>query len=213
MALQTLLLLFGISTAASVDSFSAVLAYSAAGIRIPARSLWALGLISGGLLGGSILAGSCLGELNAAAQTAGALLLILLGAIRLAGDWLRRFAARLAEQGPYTFSAWDLRFILSVYLDPVQADTDRSGELTLREAVLLAVVLSLDGIATGLGVGPGLESAWQAVPVSMLCSLLAVWAARFAGQRLQKQAAAVPEGAGAALLILLGLFRLAGHAA
>ena len=133
MALQTLLLLFGISAAASVDSFSAVLAYSAAGIRIPSRSLWALGLISGGLLGGSILAGSCLGELNAAVQTAGALLLILLGAIRLAGDWLRRFAARLAVQGPYTFSAWDLRFILSVYLDPVQADTDRSGELTLRE--------------------------------------------------------------------------------
>ena len=66
MALQTLLLLFGISAAASGDSFSAVLAYSAAGIRIPARSLWALGLISGGLLGGSILAGSCLGELNAA---------------------------------------------------------------------------------------------------------------------------------------------------
>ena len=111
MALQTLLLLFGISAAASVDSFSAVLAYSAAGIRIPARSLWALGLISGGLLGGSILAGSCLGELNAAVQTAGALLLILLGAIRLAGDWLRRFAARLAVQGPYTFSAWDLSLI------------------------------------------------------------------------------------------------------
>ena len=58
MELQSLLILFGISAAASMDSFSAVLAYSAAGIHIPPRSVWTLGLVSGGLLGLSVLAGS-----------------------------------------------------------------------------------------------------------------------------------------------------------
>ena len=53
--------------------------------------------------------------------------MILLGAGKLAGSWLRSLAARLAEQGPYTFSAWDLRFMLSVYADPTRADADRVG--------------------------------------------------------------------------------------
>ena len=141
MELQSLLILFGISAAASMDSFSAVLAYSAAGIHIPPRSVWTLGLVSGGLLGLSVLAGSRLGALGAVAQIAGAVLLILLGAGKLAGSWLRSLAARLAEQGPYTFSAWDLRFMLSVYADPTRADADRSGDLTVREAALLAAVL------------------------------------------------------------------------
>lgn len=122
MELQSLLILFGISAAASMDSFSAVLAYSAAGIHIPPRSVWTLGLVSGGLLGLSVLAGSRLGALGAVAQIAGAVLLILLGAGKLAGSWLRSLAARLAEQGPYTFSAWDLRFMLSVYADPTRAE-------------------------------------------------------------------------------------------
>lgn len=186
MELQSLLILFGISAAASMDSFSAVLAYSAAGIHIPPRSVWTLGLVSGGLLGLSVLAGSRLGALGAVAQIAGAVLLILLGAGKLAGSWLRSLAARLAEQGPYTFSAWDLRFMLSVYADPTRADADRSGDLTVREAALLAAVLSVDGIATGLGAGPGLELAWAAVPVAVLCSLLAV----VAGPVLRASAAA-----------------------
>ena len=186
MELQSLLILFGISAAASMDSFSAVLAYSAAGIHIPPRSVWTLGLVSGGLLGLSVLAGSRLGALGAVAQIAGAVLLILLGAGKLAGSWLRSLAARLAEQGPYTFSAWDLRFMLSVYADPTRADADRSGDLTVREAALLAAVLSVDGIATGLGAGPGLELAWAAVPVAVLSA--------GGGSRTVLRASAAAEG-------------------
>lgn len=212
MELQSLLILFGISAAASMDSFSAVLAYSAAGIHIPPRSVWTLGLVSGGLLGLSVLAGSRLGALGAVAQLAGAVLLILLGAGKLAGSWLRSLAARLAEQGPYTFSAWDLRFMLSVYADPTRADADRSGDLTVREAALLAAVLSVDGIATGLGAGPGLETAWAAVPVAVLCSLLAVVAGQRSGHLLRQKASVTPDSLGAALLVLMGLIRLAGQA-
>ena len=121
-------------------------------------------------------------------------------------------AARLAEQGPYTFSAWDLRFMLSVYADPTRADADRSGDLTVREAALLAAVLSVDGIATGLGAGPGLELAWAAVPVAVLCSLLAVVAGQCSGHLLRQKASVTPDSLGAALLVLMGLIRLAGQA-
>ena len=140
------------------------------------------------------------------------LLHILLGAVKLAGSWLRGLAARLAEQGPYTFSAWDLRFMLSVYADPTRADADRSGDLTVREAALLAAVLSVDGIATGLGAGPGLELAWAAVPVAVLCSLLAVVAGQCSGHLLRQKASVTPDSLGAALLVLMGLIRLAGQA-
>lgn len=171
-----------------------------------------LGLVSGGLLGLSVLVGSRLGALGAVAQITGAVLLILLGAGKLAGSWLRSLAARLAEQGPYTFSAWDLRFMLSVYADPTRADADRSGDLTVREAALLAAVLSVDGIATGLGRVRVLELAWLAVPVAVLCSLLAVVAGQCSGHLLRQKASVTPDSLGAALLVLMGLIRLAGQA-
>ena len=160
MELQSLLILFGISAAASMDSFSAVLAYSAAGIHIPPRSVWTLGLVSGGLLGLSVLAGSRLGALGAAAQIAGAVLLILLGAGKLAGSWLRSLAARLAEQGPYTFSAWDLRFMRSVYADPTPSGRPRCWQRGWRWTAL----------PRGWGRGrvwkrPGLLCRWQCCAV------------------------------------------------
>ena len=212
MELKPFLILLGISAAASVDSFSAVLAYSAAGIRIPVQSAWALGLVSGGLLGLSAVIGSRLGELGGMVQTAGALLLVLLGTVKLAGSWLRKLADRLAERGPYTFSAWDLRFMLSVYADPTRADADCSGDLTVREAVTLAVVLSADGIATGLGAGPGLEQAWAALPIAIFCSLLAVAAGQRSGRALRSSLPMKPDSIGALLLMAMGMLRLAGQA-
>lgn len=100
MELQSLLILFGISAAASMDSFSAVLAYSAAGIHIPPRSVWTLGLVSGGLLGLSVLVGSRLGALGAVAQITGAVLLILLGARQAGGELAAEPGCPAGRTGP-----------------------------------------------------------------------------------------------------------------
>lgn len=138
-----------------MDSFSAVLAYSAAGIHIPPRSVWTLGLVSGGLLGLSVLVGSRLGALGAVAQIAGAVLLILLGAGKLAGSWLRSLAARLAEQGPYTFSAWDLRFMLSVYADPTRPMRTAPAISPSGRQLCWQRCCRWTALATGLGAGSG----------------------------------------------------------
>lgn len=138
-----------------MDSFSAVLAYSAAGIHIPPRSVWTLDWSAAACWDCRCWRAAGWEPWALWLQIAGAVLLILLGAGKLAGSWLRSLAARLAEQGPYTFSAWDLRFMLSVYADPTRADADRSGDLTVREAALLAAVLSVDGHCHRLGGGSG----------------------------------------------------------
>lgn len=51
------------------------------------------------------------------------------------------------------FSMFSLNFILNIYADPEDADTDSSRDLSPREAVSLAIALSLDGLAVGFGAG------------------------------------------------------------
>lgn len=51
------------------------------------------------------------------------------------------------------FSMFSLNFNLNIYADPEDADTDSSRDLSPREAVSLAIALSLDGLAVGFGAG------------------------------------------------------------
>lgn len=140
------------------------------------------------------------------------MLLILLGAGKLAGSWLRSLAARLAEQGPYTFSAWDLRFMLSVYADPTRADADApvispSGRQLCWQRCCRWTALPLVWGRVRVWKRP-----WAAVPVAVLCSLLAVVAGQRSGHLLRQKASVTPDSLGAALLVLMGMIRLAGQA-
>ena len=49
----------------------------------------------------------------------------------------------------------NFRFVLSVYADPENADTDDSRSISPKEALSLATALSLDGAAAGFGAALG----------------------------------------------------------
>ena len=50
-----------------------------------------------------------------------------------------------------TFKVFDFKFVLEIYANETKADYDKSKTLTLKEAVYLAVALSLDSLAVGFG--------------------------------------------------------------
>ena len=49
------------------------------------------------------------------------------------------------------FSFLNFKFILNLYANPEDADIDSSKILSIREAIALAISLSLDGLAVGFG--------------------------------------------------------------
>lgn len=157
MGAKELLWALALAAALSGDSFAAGLGLGAQGIRVPLASA----LLVAGLGTGCLAAGIGLGRLAgpalpaAAAKTAGALLLLALGAFKAGESGLKLALRRRGGRGSVRFALGGLRFLLDVYASPARADRDRSKRLSAGEALGLGAGLSADGLAAGLSLGLG----------------------------------------------------------
>ena len=176
--------LLAVTAVASLDAFSAAFAYSASGIRVPLSSLSVIAGICGIVTGLAFGAGGLLGQYDRIFQQAGSYLLLVLGLLKLAEGYMKHRISQMPLRQEISFSALDIRFILAVYADPVQADADSSGSLTAREAIAVALALSADGFLSGLGYGLGGLPVLLAVLAAVGINLLFLLAGRAMGQRL-----------------------------
>ena len=124
-------------TALSVDAFCGQLFPMAPNhIRIPLRSVaFVSGILqrdAGGFPAGSrVLALTCRGQPSVLCF----LLLAGLGIVKIFDSSLKALIRRHRDlHKEWQFSAFHLRVILNIYANPEQADQDRSGSLSLREA-------------------------------------------------------------------------------
>lgn len=142
--------------ALSIDAFVASLAYGADRIKIPILSAGALSLVSAMILLLSMIGGSLISALLPEEATTFICfgLLFLLGISRFCEGLIKDFLKKHSNhiQG-ITFKCWDFHFIMDIYMDNTKADQDHSKELSIKEALSLGIVLSLDGIAAGFGSG------------------------------------------------------------
>ncbi|MCL2048546.1 MAG: manganese efflux pump [Defluviitaleaceae bacterium] len=156
-----------LATSLSVDALTAGFAYGSTKIKIPMLSVQVINLICCGVIGAAMLLGGLLKPLmpeNFAPWVAFVILLIM-GIIKLL-DGLIKACIRRYTQKEFSFSVSNVKFILHLYANPEAADADVSADLSPREAVMLAIPLSLDGMAVGFaavlaGISPWALLAWS----------------------------------------------------
>ena len=68
-----------------------------------------------------------------------------------------------------SFEYSGISFVLDIYLDETKADADNSKLLSLKEALYLAVALSIDSLASGFALGISIV---QPLPVLVISSFL-----------------------------------------
>jgi len=143
----TTLVLFGF--ALSVDSFGAGLAYGLKQIRMPVSSLLTIGFLSTVAVAISGALGNLVAFATPAfvAETAGGILLILIGLCLLCQT------TRGARERVFQLRIPPLGMVVQVLFEPLHADLDRSGTLSLREAGLLGLALAMDSFAAGFALG------------------------------------------------------------
>lgn len=175
--------------ALSIDAFVASLAYGTDRIKIPIRSAVALSTVSAFILLVAMACGSFISTLLPPYVTTALcfVLLFLLGVTRfcegLIKDVLKKHANHVEG---ITFKCWDFHFILDIYMDSTKADQDHSKVLSIKEALSLGVVLSLDGIAAGFGSGL-VEAPYMAtLIIALIVGVMAILAGSHIGERIAK---------------------------
>lgn len=198
-------------TALSIDAFVASIAYGTNKIKIPFLSVVTINIVCSALLGISLYLGSIVGELVPGNLMGyiGIVILLILGIYQLFEGVIKNLIHRhLEKDKKVNFQLFDFKFVLEVYVDEIKADFDQSRRLNAKEALALAVALSMDGLAAGFGTALGNINYAQVLLASLIFHMGAVWLGVWVGGKLAQRTKVNMSWASGTILILLAFFRL-----
>jgi len=190
----------------SLDALAVSFAYGCKKIKIPPLSALIINLICVGVLGLAILFGAAIGPFIPA-WVAGWLsfsILLIIGIVKLLDSITKSLIRKYSQfSREVNLSLLNFKFLIRLYADPEEADIDVSRCLDPREAVLLAIPISLDGFAVGFSAALLGFNGWAIVVFSLLATGLAL---RLGSALGNKTAAKLPYNvswlAGAILIVL-----------
>ena len=154
MSLLAVLPAAAIAISVSIDAFAASFAYGCKKIKIPMLSALTINLICTVVIGLSFLFGTILVQYIPEWLAVGLSfsILLILGLVKLFDSITKSIIRKHTQfNKEINLSVFNLKLVMRLYADPEAADVDASKSISPREAVALAVSLSLDGLAVGLG--------------------------------------------------------------
>lgn len=200
-----------IASALSMDAFVASFAYGSNKIKIPMLSIQVINFVCSSILAISLLVGSLVRQYIPPRLTVAICfaILFLLGVVKLLDSITKSVIRKYNNLNKeIKFSMLNLKFILYLYADPVEADVDASKLISPAEAASLAIALSLDGLAVGFGAALGSIN----IPAVILCSLvtgtLAVILGCYVGDKVARKLPFDLSWLSGVLLISLAVMKL-----
>ncbi|WIV13333.1 sporulation membrane protein YtaF [Proteiniborus sp. MB09-C3] len=205
--LEALLLVIALS----LDAFVASIAYGTSKIKIPISSVAVISTICSFILAISLFLGSILKMVlpNRFATTISFIALMLLGIYYLL-EGIVKANLRKSESSNkrIKFRFADMQLVLDIYLDETRADLDNSKNLNPREALYLAIALSIDSLAVGFASSLGEVNYILAILFSLVAGAIAILAGLFLGRKLAETAKINLSWLSGALLLVLAILKL-----
>lgn len=219
--------MFIMAFAVSLDSFGVGLTYGLRKIRIPIFSLLVISCLSGLmiLLAIQIGSGLLLFLPSSVAKILGGLILIAIGAWTIYHLFVQKEkddhgdqrqvddrqsdASILPETDVITIEMKRLGILIQILKTPSKADIDKSGEISMAEAAVLGLALSLDAFGAGIGAALiGLPSFLTALSIAV-CSFLflyfgVLFGKTFSSIKIFQKLSFLPG----VMLIILGLSKI-----
>ncbi len=196
-------------TALCVDSFVASFGYGANKIKIPTVCALIINGICTLFLGISLLAGSLMKDVlnKESASIICFVVLLFMGLIKLCDSYIKSYI-RKHKKMEKQFKLSNLNFIFSIYADPEVADADHSRTLSPAEAVLLAIAMSLDGLAVGVGAALSGISPLFTILMSLCIGFVALLFGSFLGRKVSDKMMKDITWLGGILLIAVAVMKL-----
>ncbi|MCF0148643.1 MAG: sporulation membrane protein YtaF [Clostridium sp.] len=205
--LEVLLLVLSVS----IDSFIASISYGSSKIRIPLISALIVDIISSSMLGISLVLGSFLQNYISitTAKVFSFSILFLLGFYRLFEGLLKSYINNKAKDYPSLhFKLFDFNFVLQVYANETKADIDKSKVLSYKEAIYLAIALSLDSLAVGFGSSLIMINYIKVFVVSIIIGILTILLGSYIGKRFSEITTIDLSWLSGTMLIILAFLRV-----
>jgi len=170
----------------AADAFTVSFAYGCKKIRLPSLSAHLINLICTGVTGLSFIVGAALAPFISSRFAVGISfsILMLIGIAKLLDSITKSVIRKHTDiSKEIKLSLLNFKFILRLYADPEAADVDVSESISLREALVLAVSISLDGFAVGFGAALLGFNGWFLVLFSLIANGLALRSGAFIGNK------------------------------
>lgn len=195
----------------SLDAFAAAFAYGSNRIRIPMFSNQIINLICSSILGISLWIGVFVRQYLPAWLAIGIsfTILLILGAVKLLDSVTKAIIRKHSNiSRELKFSVFNFKFILQLYADPEAADVDASRVISPKEAAVLAISLSLDGMAIGFGAALGDINVLAAILASLITNMAAVTFGSIVGNKIARKLNFNLSWLSGAILIILAIIKL-----
>lgn len=205
--LESILLVVALST----DAFVASFAYGTNKIKILFRSVVVISTICSLLLAVSLFVGTIIRSFITPHMTEMICFFVLfvLGIVKLCDSTIKttiRKRKNLSKE--LSFSFFHLSFILHIYANPEDADSDSSKILSPSEAASLAIALSLDGLAVGLGAALTDINHMQIILFSFIFNIMAVMGGCYVGNKVAEKLPLDLSWLSGILLMILAVLKL-----
>ena len=181
-----------IAVSISIDAFAASFAYGCKKIKMPMLSLFIVALICTMMVGMAFLFGTIVVQYIPAGLAVGLAfsILFILGLVKLFDSITKSIIRRHTQfNKEINLSVFNFKLVMRLYADPEAADVDASKSISPREALVLAVSLSLDGLAVGLGAAMIGVNAWVLVVFTLIIGfaalLLGGWIGNKAAEKIR----------------------------
>lgn len=200
-----------LASALSMDAFVASFAYGSNKIKIPMLSIQIINIVCSSILGISLLVGTLVKQYIPDWLTIMICFTILfvLGIAKLLDSIIKSIIRKYNNfNKEIEFSMFNIKFILSLYANPEDADIDSSRIISPMEASSLAIALSLDGLAVGFGAALGNVNGLAIFLSSLVTNAIAVILGCYLGNKIARKLSFNLSWLSGILLIFLAFLKL-----
>lgn len=204
--LCTLLLVIAIS----IDAFAVSVTYGIRKIKIPLVSAMIISLTGTGFLLISLFFAKLFSNfLPPSTCTAlSVILLIIIGLTDLFQSSIKSYLRKHKGQANVSFSLFNISFGVDIFLDETKADRDNSKTLSPKEAVMLAIALSIDSLATGFSAGLSLTNIPLQIIFCFIAGIVFCLTGRLIGEKIQAKSRIDLSWLSGVILIILAITKI-----
>ena len=138
-----------------IDTYLVAVNYGARGIKIPINSTFTISFIGAAMLFIALMISQLFVIFIPikVCSLIGFTVLSFIGLITILKSIIRGIIRKMSESGDICIKMSSIGLGIKLCLDETFADTDKSQDLSVREAAALAIALSLDSAAAGINAG------------------------------------------------------------